>query len=356
MDYVKQHPLDFPFVDPTDIPLDDKNVYGMLNSTDAIGLTKDDLRGSEVASFGVPEMGTSFVRDMLRDSRPKTFADIVKISGLSHGTDVWLNNAKDLVTGTNKHFGKIPFSQVIGCRDDIMVYLISNNMKQDIAFEISEFIRRGKAQNNPDKWEGYKLIMKDHNIPDWYIWSCGKIKYMFPKAHATAYVMMALRIAWFKYYHPIVFYSAYFSKRASDFDVYAFKGGEYEITKKMNEIDDKGNRATDTDRRLYTVLEVALEMVKRGFRFKNIDIEKSQARDFVIDTDKKSLIMPFVTIDGLGYKVAESIINARNETPFKSKDDVKERTSLSKTLFTKLEMLDVFDDLPDNSQMNLFDF
>jgi DNA polymerase-3 subunit alpha (Gram-positive type) len=352
MDYVRTHPLEFPFADATEIPLDDTNVYSMLRTTETIGLDPVEIN-SEVASFGIPEMGTSFVRDMLKDSRPKTFADIVKISGLSHGTDVWLNNSKDLVTG-NTMFGKIPFNQVIGCRDDIMVYLIQNKMDESTAFEISEFIRKGKAPKNPDTWEGYKLIMKEHNIPDWYIWSCGKIKYMFPKAHATAYVMMALRIAWFKYYHPIVFYSAYFSKRASDFDVYALKGGEYEITKKMNEIDAKGNRATDTDKRQYTVLEVALEMTKRGFGFKNIDIEQSAATDFVIADDKKNLILPFITVDGLGYKVAESIIQAREEQPFKSKDDIKERTSLSKTLFTKLDMLDVFEGLPDNSQMNLF--
>jgi len=355
MDYVKENPLDFPFTDAKDIPLGDQNVYSLLNTTETIGLTKEDIN-SEVASFGIPEMGTRFVRDMLTDSRPSSFADIVKISGLSHGTDVWLNNAKDLVTGKNSTYGKISFKEVIGCRDDIMVYLISNGMKEDVAFEISEFIRKGKAAGNPDKWEGYKLIMREQKIPEWYIWSCGKIKYMFPKAHATAYVMMALRIAWFKYYHPIVFYSAYLSKRASDFDVYAFKGGEYEISKKMNEIEAKGNRATDTDRRQYTVLEVALEMCKRGFKFKNIDIEKSQSRDFIIDEDKQSLIMPFVTIEGLGLKVAESIVRAREEGPFKSKDDIKERTSLSKTLFTKMEMLDVFEGMPDNSQMNLFDF
>jgi DNA polymerase-3 subunit alpha (Gram-positive type) len=353
IDYVKENPLDFPFVEATDIPLDDPKVYSLLNSTESIGLTKEDLN-SAVASFGIPEMGTKFVRDMLTDSRPDTFADIVKISGLSHGTDVWLNNAKVLVRGKNKRFGKVPFKQVIGCRDDIMVYLIARNMKEDIAFEISEFIRRGKAPSNPDKWEGYKLIMKNHNVPDWYIWSCGKIKYMFPKAHATAYVMMALRIAWFKFYHPILFYSAYFSKRASDFDVYALKGGEYEIIKKMNVIDEKGNRATDTEKRQYTVLEVSLEMIKRGFKFKNIDIVKSQARDFIIDEDKKSLILPFITVDQLGLKVANSIVEARLEMPFKSKDDIKERTSLSKTLFNRLEMLDVFEGIPDNSQMNLF--
>jgi DNA polymerase-3 subunit alpha (Gram-positive type) len=353
MDYVRKHPLEFPFADATEIPLDDKNVYSMLRSTESVGLTKDDV-DSEVASFGIPEMGTSFVREMLKDSRPKTFAEIVKISGLSHGTDVWLNNAKDLVTGTTS-FGKIPFQDVIGCRDDIMVYLIQNKMDESTAFEISEFIRKGKAAKNPDQWDGYKLIMREHNIPEWYIWSCGKIKYMFPKAHATAYVMMALRIAWFKYYHPIVFYSAYFSKRASDFDIYAMIGGEYGVEKRMEEIREKGNRASETEKRLYTVLEVAREMLKRGFGFKTIDLEKSQARDFVISEDKKHLILPFVALDGLGMKVAESIIKARNEEPFKSKDDVKQRTSLSKTLFTKLDMLDVFDNLPDNSQLNLFE-
>jgi len=354
MDYVKENPIDFPFADATEIPVDDPKVYKLLNSTEIIGLQPEDIN-SEVASFGIPEMGTSFVRGMLKDSRPETFADIVKISGLSHGTDVWLNNAATLVTGSNKKYGKIPFKEVIGCRDDIMVYLINARMPEDVAFEIAEFIRKGKPSVDKDAWEGYKLIMKQNNIPDWYIWSCGKIKYMFPKAHATAYVIMALRIAWFKLYKPILFYSAYFSKRASDFDVYAFIGGEYAITKKMNEIDEKGNSAKDTERRLYTVLEVALEMNKRGFTFKNIDIHKSDSRNFIIDDDNVSLILPLVTIDGLGLKVANSVLEARKEKPFKSKDDIKERTSLSKTLFTKLEMIDVFDELPDNSQVSLFD-
>jgi DNA polymerase-3 subunit alpha (Gram-positive type) len=353
MDYVNDHPLDFDFSEATEIPLDDPNIYSMLHSTESLGLKPSDIN-SEVASFGIPEMGTKFVRDMLTDSRPKTFADVVKISGLSHGTDVWNNNAKDLVTGQNKSFGKIPFKNVIGCRDDIMVYLIQNNMAEDVAFEISEFIRKGKAAFQPDKWEGYKQIMKENNVPDWYIWSCGKIKYMFPKAHATAYVMMALRIAWFKFYHPILFYSAYFSKRASDFDIYAFLGGEYEIRKKMKEIDDQGNQATDRDKRLYTVLEIALEMVMRGFGFKNIDIERSDATEFKITDDKKHLLLPFITVDGLGLKVANSVVEARKDGPFKTREDIKNRTSLSKTLFNKLDMLDVFEGLPENSQMNLF--
>jgi len=353
MDYVKEHPKDFPFSEATDIPMDDPKVYKLLNSTEVIGLTNDDLE-SKVASFGIPEMGTSFVRDMLADSRPQTFADVVKISGLSHGTDVWLNNAKSLVTGSNSKFGKIPFNQVIGCRDDIMVYLINSGLKNDIAFEIAEFIRKGKPSKMQSEWEGYKLIMRENKIPEWYIWSCGKIKYMFPKAHATAYVMMAIRIAWFKLYKPLVFYSAYFSKRASDFDVFALKGNEYTINKRMEEIKFKGNAAKETEKRLYTVLEIAREMVLRGFTFTPVDINESLAREFKIDEENKSLRIPFIAIDGLGYKAAKSVVDARNEKAFKSKDDVLERTSISKSLSTKFEMLDAYGELPDNSQMTLF--
>ena len=236
-----------------------------------------------------------------------------------------------------------------------MVSLISWGMKEATAFEISEFIRKGKAAGNPGKWETYKQTMRGHKIPEWYIWSCGQIKYMFPKAHATAYVMMAMRIAWFKVYKPILFYSAYFSKRASDFDVYAMQDGEYEITKKLNEIREKGNRATETEKRLSTVLELALEMTKRGFKFRPIDIEQSDSRNFKIHEDGVSLILPFITVDGLGLKVAESIVKARQEEEFKSKKDIQNRTSLSTTLFNKLDMLSTFDHLPDDSQINLFD-
>lgn len=355
MDYVKKDPLNFPFKNAEDIPVDDSEVYKLLSGTEVIGLKPSDIQ-SEVASYGVPEMGTSFVRGMLKASRPKTFADIVKISGLSHGTDVWLNNAEALVTGKHKEFDQVPFKDVIGCRDDIMVYLIQNGLKSEIAFEISEFIRKGKASTQPDDWEGYKIIMRKHNIPEWYIWSAGQIKYMFPKAHATAYVMMALRIAWFKVYRPIYFYSAYFSKRARDFDLITMQGGEYAIENRMQEIKDAGNRASDVEKRLYTVLEVALEMVKRGFRFEPVDIMRSEARDFVITQNNDALRLPFIALDGLGMKVAESIINARNEKAFTSREDIKARTGLSTTLFDKLDALDAFGDLPESGQMNLFDF
>lgn len=354
MDYVTQNPLDFPFADARDIPLDDPRVISLLSSTEAIGLDEKTL-GSSVASFGVPEMGTQFVRGMLKAARPNSFADIVKISGLSHGTDVWLNNAEKLVSGTHKSFDQVPFKEVIGCRDDIMVNLIDWGLKKEVAFELSEFIRKGKPSKDLDAWEGYQAIMRDHQVPEWYIWSCGQIKYMFPKAHATAYVMMALRIAWFKVYKPIYFYAAYFSKRAKDFDLISFLGGSAVIHEKMKSLETKGVRATDTEKRLLTVLEVAHEMTLRGFHFKPIDMVHSQARDFVITADQTGLILPFMALDGLGAKVAESIVEARDESPFISQDDLKKRTLLTKTSFDKLLALDVFQTLPEDTQISLFE-
>ena len=354
MDFAKQNPLDFPFTDARDIPLDDPKVYALLSGTEVIGLKPEDIR-SEVASYGVPEMGTNFVRGMLKAARPKTFADIVKISGLSHGTDVWLNNAEMLVSGKKPEFGTIPFEQVIGCRDDIMVTLIQYGLKHEVAFEISEFIRRGRPLKEPTKWEGYQKVMEEHRLPAWYIWSCGQIQYMFPKAHATAYVMMALRIAWFKVHRPLYFYAAYFSKRAKDFDLIAMLGGARTIENRMDEILSKGTRATETEKRLLTVLEVALEMTKRGYHFETIDIHASQARDFVI-TKEHGLRMPFSALEGLGEKVALSIVSAREEKPFTSQEDLKSRTQLTKTSFDRLLALDALKDLPEDSQMSLFDF
>ncbi len=353
MDFVKDDPINFPFSDARDIPLDDKNVYKMLSGTEILHLKPSDIR-SDVASYGIPEMGTSFVRGMLKASLPESFADIVKISGLSHGTDVWLNNAEMLVSGKTP-YGPIPFKDVIGCRDDIMVYLIQNGLPNDVAFEISEFIRKGKASKDIKKWSEYKDVMREYSIPEWYIWSAGQIKYMFPKAHATAYVIMALRIAWFKLHRPIYFYAAYFSKRAQAFDLVAMQGGEYAMEKRMDEIRNKGNQATDPEKKLYTVLEVALEMTKRGYHFKPVSIMESAATEFKISQDNEGLRLPFLALDGLGEKVAKSITKARDEKIFTSREDVKERTALSTTLFNKLEALDAFGDLPDTSQMNLFE-
>jgi len=354
MDLVHQNQDEFPFDNPKDIPVDDTDVYKLLSGTEIINLKKDDIN-SDVASFGIPEFGTNFVRGMLTESKPKSFAELVKISGLSHGTDVWIGNSQTLVVGSNKSFGKVDFKDIIGCRDDIMVDLIGFGLEPTIAFEIMEFVRKGKAAKNPDKWASYADIMRNGQVPEWYIWSCSKIKYMFPKAHATAYVLMAMRIAWFTLYKPIYFYAAYFSQRASIFDVDAFHNNYEGISRKIAEIKEIGSKATDRDQNLLTVLEVALEMVKRGFSFKPIDLYKSQAKDFIIDEDKKSLILPFIVVESLGDSVAETVIQARQDKPFISKQDVKDRTKLSATIFTKLEELGTFDGMIEKNQMSLFD-
>jgi len=352
MDLVAKEPLEFPFSDPKDIPVDDPEVYKLLSSTDIIGLSPSDIN-SEVASFGIPEFGTNFVRGMLRDSRPQSFADLVKISGLSHGTDVWNSNVQDLITGKKKEFGKVDFKDIFGCRDDIMTDLIDFGMPPTLAFEIMEFVRKGKTQVNPEKWGSYSDLMRQNNVPEWYIWSCSKIKYLFPKAHATAYVLMAMRIAWFKLHRPIYFYSGYFSKRAGIFDVDVFYQGEEGI---INRIKGINNDSSERDKNLLTVLESALEMVKRGFGFAPIDINRSHATDFLVEADKKTLLMPFIVIDSLGINVAQSIIEARNQKPFISKQDVRNRTKLSKTLFEKLEELGAFEGMIEEDQISLFDF
>ncbi|MBN2541206.1 MAG: PolC-type DNA polymerase III [Bacilli bacterium] len=354
MDLVRENQSEFPFQDAKSIPVDDPDVYKLLSSIDIIDLKKEDLN-SEVASFGIPEFGTNFVRGMLTESRPKSFAELVKISGLSHGTDVWIGNSQTLVSGSNKSYAKVEFKDIIGCRDDIMVDLIDFGLEPTVAFEIMEFVRKGKAGKNPDKWASYADVMRNSRVPEWYIWSCSKIQYMFPKAHATAYVLMAMRIAWFKLYRPIYFYAAYFSKRASLFDADALYNNYEGISRKIREIKDMGNSATDREQNLLTVLEVALEMVKRGFNFKPIDLYKSDSKNFVIDEDKKSLILPFIVVDSLGTNVAETIIQAREEKPFISKQDVKNRTKLSSTLFTRLEELGTFDGMIEKNQMSLFD-
>ncbi|MBI9010505.1 MAG: PolC-type DNA polymerase III [Tenericutes bacterium] len=354
MDLVRQNQSEFDFDNPTDIPVDDSDVYKLLSGTEIINLTKEDIN-SDVASFGIPEFGTNFVRKMLKESRPKSFAELVKISGLSHGTDVWINNAQSLVSGSNRDYAKIDFKDIIGCRDDIMVDLIHFGLEPTMAFEIMEFVRKGKASKQPDKWATYADIMREGNVPEWYVWSCSKIKYMFPKAHATAYVLMAMRIAWFKLYKPIYFYSAYFSKRASQFDCDALHNNYEGISRKLKEINELGNKASERDMNTQTVLEVALEMVKRGFTFKAIDLYESEATDFVISEDKQSLILPFIVVDSLGTNVADTIIEARKEREFISKQDVRNRTKLSTTLFAKLEDLNVFDGMIEKNQMSLFD-
>ncbi len=342
MDYVHLHQDEFPFSNPQDIPIDDKNIYRLFSGTDVLGVTEEAI-GSKVASYAVPEFGTNFVRQMLVETLPKTFAQLVKISGLSHGTDVWNTNAQDLVGGVTE-FGAIPFKDIIGCRDDIMVDLLHYGLEPLLSFKIMEFVRKGKVAKDQETWAKYKKAMEEKNVPAWYIWSCERIKYMFPKAHATAYVLMALRIAWFKVYSPALFYSAWFSKRAKGHSVQAYLGGKVAIKAQMDEIMDKKDRtATDDDK--YTALQVALEMTNRGIKFLPVDIMKSSATIFEVEDG--NLRIPFSAVDSLGESIAFDIVEKRDEKKFTSKKDVARRTRLNQTLYELFDIMHAFGNLPD---------
>lgn len=342
MDYVNKHPNDFPFDNAQDIPLDDKEVFRMFQSTSVLGLNPSDI-SSEVASFGIPEFGTPFTREMLNDTKPNSFAGLVKISGLSHGTDVWLKNAKDLIAG-NTNYDKISFDDIIACRDDIMVQLSTMGLEPLKAFDIMEFVRKGQPSKNPKKWNTYVEEMEKHDVPSWYIWSASQIKYMFPKAHATAYVMMAVRIAWFKLHSPQLFYSAFFSKRAVQFDYEAMVSGNNAIRNRISELEKipmYQRKGKDND--LLVTLGVALEASCRGVKFLPVDIEKSDSTTFIIEED--GIRMPFVSVDGLGMQVAIGIVQAREEKPFGSISDVLKRTRINKTVQVLLDKFGAYGDL-----------
>lgn len=343
MDYVKKHPDKFLFSEATDIPVDDKRVYGLFHNPKSIGLTTEQLE-HPIPSFGVPEFGTPFVRAMLEGTKPKTFAGLVKISGLSHGTDVWAGNARELMTGQTE-YKKVSFTDIIGCRDDIMVDLVEFGMSPEDAFEIMEFVRRGNPSKKKPEWEKYKALMKRNNVPEWYIWSCGKIQYMFPKAHAAAYVLMAVRIAWFKVYEPLLFYSSFFSIRATQFENDTMVSGANAIRNRIKEIEEIPSfQQSSTQESLLITLQVAYEAVLRGFKFLPVDINKSAAKEFLMEEDK-FLRMPFASMDGLGGQVAQDIVTAREEKPFKTIKDVNERTKINKTVFENMVKCGAFSDL-----------
>ncbi len=348
MDYVTSHPNEFPFDKAQDIPMDDPDVYKLFSGTKVIGLEPSDIM-SDIASYAIPEFNTSFTRQMLSDIKPSTFAGLVKVSGLSHGTDVWLKNVKTLIVG-HPDYGKVPLDQMFACRDDIMVQLMHRGMEPLKAFEIMEFIRKGKPSKDPAKWVTYEAEMRKNNVPDWYIWSAGRIKYLFPKAHATAYVIMAVRIAWFKIHQPLLFYSAFFSKRASQFDHQTMTAGANAIRNKLVDLSQVFNRKVK-DESLMVTLGVALEMTKRGFKFLPVDIEQSEATTFKME--EGGLRMPFASIEGLGGAVAEDIVTQRAEKPFSSLDDIKNRTRINKTLFEKMEDFGAFKNI--KSENNVID-
>ncbi|HEM4321861.1 TPA: PolC-type DNA polymerase III [Streptococcus suis] len=337
-------------IDPQTIPADDKGVMALFSGTEILGVTPEQI-GTPTGMLGIPEFGTNFVRGMVEETKPTTFAELLQLSGLSHGTDVWLGNAQDLIKA-----GIADLSTVIGCRDDIMVYLMHAGLPPKMAFNIMERVRKGMwLKISEEERNGYIQAMKDNKVPDWYIESCGKIKYMFPKAHAAAYVMMALRVAYFKVHHPLYYYCAYFSIRAKAFDLATMSGGLDKVKAKMEEIalKKKNNEASNVEQDLYTTLELVNEMLERGFKFGKLDLYKSHATDFLIEED--TLIPPFVAMDGLGENVAKQVVAARAEGEFLSKTELRKRGGLSGTLVEKMDEMGILGKMPEDNQLSLFD-
>ncbi len=330
-------------LDAHDIRIDDQKTMSLFTSTEALGVTPEEIN-SPVGTYAVPEFGTKFVRQMLVDTKPTTFSELVRISGLSHGTDVWLNNAQTLIKE-----GKTTLGEAICTRDDIMVYLIYKGVEKGLAFKIMESVRKGKGLS-PE----FEQAMRDNNVPDWYIGSCKKIKYMFPKAHAVAYVTMAFRIAYFKVYYPMQFYCTYFTVRADEFDAEVVACGKEQAIKNMRmlEAKDRDKQASDKEKNLMTILEVAIEMYARGLNFLPIDLEKSHSYKFL--PTPNGILPPLNAIAGLGTNAAKSIVDARDEAPFASVEDFAKRAKVTKTIVEIMRGRGMFANLPESDQVTFF--
>ena len=340
---------DLTHINYKDIPMNDKEVLSIFSNTNALKMKRNYLN-VETGALAIPEFGTSFVRGILEDTRPKTFSDLVIISGLSHGTNVWNGNAEKLIASK-----RATLQEVIGCRDDIMTYLIDKGISPGTSFAIMESVRKGKGLQ-PE----YEEVMKTHNVPDYYIDSCKKIKYLFPKGHAVAYVTMAVRVGYFKVHYPLEFYATFFSKRSKQYDIIPMIQGEDAIVARLDQLKNKeklvGEKLSPKEEEQIKTLQVALEMVERGYSFSNIDLYKSDAEDFVVDHEHKCLIPPFITIDGLGANNAITVIEARKERSFSSKEDLLRRTKLTSTNVEDLSAMGVLESLSENDQLSLFDF
>ena len=329
------------------VPLDDKETMSIFTSTEALGVTTEQIM-CNTGTLGIPEFGTPFTIKLVEDTKPKSFAELIKISGLSHGTDVWLGNAQELIANN-----VVPFKDVIGCRDDIMVNLMYYGLEPIKAFKIMEFVRKGKASKDPETWQQHKKTMEDANIPKWFIDSCQKIKYMFPKAHAAAYVISAFRIAWYKVHIPVYFYSSWYSSKATDVDLDAMIKGYNAIKARIEDIQVKGYEATNKENGQAESLKVALEATARGIKFLNVDLYKSDATVWVAKNDTE-IYPPFNAIEGLGDTVAKAIVAEREKQPFISIEDVQKRGKVSKTLIDKMTEMGILKDLPDSNQLSLF--
>lgn len=331
-------------VDIYSIPIADPETLKIFSSTESLGITPEDIN-SVVGTFGVPEFGTPFVRQMLIDTMPKTFAELVRISGLSHGTDVWLNNAQEFIRQK-----KATLSQVITVRDDIMNYLIDQGIEKGTAFKIMEFVRKGRPSKDPEGWQKFSDLMKEHNVAEWYIESCRRIKYMFPKGHAVAYVMMAMRIAYFKVHYPLAFYAAYLSRKAEDFDFDIM--GNPESAKNHLEVLSKEPKLDVKKKAEMAICEIIVEMYARGFQFLPIDIYKSGGTKFIIEDGK--IRIPLIGLSGLGGAVIDNILKERELDKFLSYEDLKRRTKVSQTIVEKLKSINAVDSLSETNQISLF--
>ena len=336
-------------IDPTTIPLDDKDVMSLFQNTSALGITPEDIGGCKLGCLGIPEFGTDFAMQMVIDAQPKYFSDLVRISGLSHGTDVWLGNAQTLIQE-----GKATISTAICTRDDIMTYLIGMGLDSEESFKIMEAVRKGTvAKGKCANWPEWEQDMLDHAVPDWYIWSCKKIQYMFPKAHAAAYVMMGWRIAYCKVNYPLAYYCAYFSIRASAFSYEIMCQGREHLERIMADYRKRSDSLSNKEQDALKDMRIVQEMYARGFEFEPIDIFRAHSRNFQIIDGK---VMPSLSsIDGLGEKAADAIMEAAKDGPFLSKDDFRSRTKVSKTVIDLMADLGLLGDIPESNQISLFD-
>lgn len=323
------------------IPLDDQKTMSLFTSTDALGISLDEIE-CKVGSLGLPEFGTKFVRQMLMDTQPRTFAELVRISGLSHGTDVWLNNAQDLIRN-----GTATLKEVIATRDDIMLYLIYSGVKPKTSFKTAENVRKGRGLT-PE----YEAAMREQNVPEWYIESCKTVKYLFPKAHATAYVMMSFRVAYYKVYYPEAFYATFYTVKLDDFDADLLTRGKDAVKARWIEIGKMGNNATAKEKNLMTLLEVVYEMYLRGIKLLPVDLYKSAASKFLVT--EEGILPPINSLQGVGSSAAHSIVAARQESAFISIDELRERTKVSKTVIEIMKNHGCLKDLPESNQLSLF--
>ena len=327
-----------------DVKMNDKTIYELFRSTAPLGITPEDIGGTQVGTFGIPEFGTRFLQQVLLDAKPVTFADLLQISGLTHGTDVWLGNAQDLIKA-----GICTISEVVGTRDGIMLYLIRHGVDDSTSFKIMEDVRKGKGLK-PE----YEKTMLEHDVPEWYIGSCKKIKYMFPKAHAAAYVMSAIRLCWYKIYYPMEFYAAFLSVAPGGFNAEIVGGGYRAVSDCIAEIEKKGQEgsATAKDNEMLATMQLVREALARGVQFLGVDLNKSDSKAFLPENGK--IRMPFNSLPGLGDTAAEKIVEARDSTELFSIQQLREKSGISKSIVELLRRNGVLSGLTETNQLSLF--